>query len=47
MAEKKLPTTKSFFDPKAFKDDPIGGEDAEDDLKDEKATGKEEALVVS
>ncbi|GFR72888.1 acylamino-acid-releasing enzyme-like [Elysia marginata] len=46
MAEKKVPKSQSFFDPKAFKDDPIGGEDAEDDLKDEKATGKEEALVA-
>ncbi|RUS71860.1 hypothetical protein EGW08_020382, partial [Elysia chlorotica] len=45
MAEKKVPVSKGFFDPKAFKDDPIGGEDAEDDLKDAKAIGKEEALV--
>lgn len=45
MAEKKVPSSKSFFDPKAFKDDPIGGEDAEDDVKDERATGKEDSSL--
>ncbi|GFO42881.1 acylamino-acid-releasing enzyme-like, partial [Plakobranchus ocellatus] len=46
MAEKKRPTARSFLDPKAFKDDPLGGEEAEDDLKDEKATGKNEEVLT-